>query len=168
VTVSIRRLRADDAAALAALYAENRAYLAPFEPIRPEHFFTAEGQAEQIEAALSRDNELRYIVEVDGEMAGRVNVTNVARGPFCSGILGYWIAHRHAGRGAATTAVGRVVDACFGEHQLHRLEASTLVDNLASQAVLRRNGFTLIGLAPRYLRIAGEWRDHLMFQRVAD
>jgi len=34
--------------------------------------------------------------------------------------------------------------------------------------VLRRTGFTLIGLAPRYLRIAGQWRDHLLFQRLAD
>jgi ribosomal-protein-alanine N-acetyltransferase len=30
--------------------------------------------------------------------------------------------------------------------------------------VLRRSGFTPIGVAPRYLRIAGEWQDHLLFQ----
>jgi len=29
------------------------------------------------------------------------------------------------------------------------------------------NGFTLIGLAPSYLEIAGRWQDHLLFQRVA-
>jgi ribosomal-protein-alanine N-acetyltransferase len=34
--------------------------------------------------------------------------------------------------------------------------------------VLRRTGFTLIGRAPGYLLIAGEWRDHLLFQRLAD
>jgi ribosomal-protein-alanine N-acetyltransferase len=28
--------------------------------------------------------------------------------------------------------------------------------------------FTEIGVAPAYLRIAGAWRDHLLFQRVAD
>jgi ribosomal-protein-alanine N-acetyltransferase len=67
----------------------------------------------------------------------------------------------------ATAAVGAVVDACFTEHGLHRMEAATLVDNLASQAVLRRTGFTLIGPAPGYLHIAGAWRDHLLFQRLA-
>jgi [ribosomal protein S5]-alanine N-acetyltransferase len=61
-----------------------------------------------------------------------------------------------------------VVDDSFTTQGLHRLEAATLVDNLASQAVLRRTGFTLIGLASRYLRIAGRWRDHLLFQRLAD
>jgi [ribosomal protein S5]-alanine N-acetyltransferase len=33
--------------------------------------------------------------------------------------------------------------------------------------VLAHNGFTLIGLAPSYLEIAGRWQDHLLFQRVA-
>ncbi|MGZ4547737.1 MAG: GNAT family N-acetyltransferase, partial [Blastococcus sp.] len=51
---------------------------------------------------------------------------------------------------------------------LHRVEAATLVDNLASQAVLRHTGFTLIGHAPGYLRIAGGWRDHMLFQCLAD
>jgi ribosomal-protein-alanine N-acetyltransferase len=66
----------------------------------------------------------------------------------------------------ATAAVGHVLTKCFGEHGLHRVEAATLVDNAASQAVLRHHGFALIGRAPQYLRIAGEWRDHLLFQRI--
>jgi ribosomal-protein-alanine N-acetyltransferase len=168
VTVTIRLLGAADAAALAALYQDNRAYLAPFEPVRPDRFYTAEGQAEQIDASSNRDNELRYLVEFDGRLAGRVNVTNIARGPFLSGNLGYWVAQDLTGRGIATRAVRLVLDLCFGEHGLHRVEAATLLDNLASQVVLRRNGFTEIGVAPRYLRIAGEWRDHLLLQRLAD
>jgi ribosomal-protein-alanine N-acetyltransferase len=34
--------------------------------------------------------------------------------------------------------------------------------------VLEKNGFQLIGLARRYLLIAGEWRDHLLYQLLAD
>ena len=168
MTVSIRPLRIDDAAGLAALYRANRAYLAPFEPVRTDRFFTEDGQREQIEAALGSPRELRYLVEVDAEVAGRVNVTNVVLGASCSGSLGYWIDRSHTGRGVATEAVRQVIDECFGRHGLHRLEASTLVDNAGSQKVLERNGFCRIGLAPRYLRIAGEWRDHLLFQRLAD
>ena len=48
------------------------------------------------------------------------------------------------------------------------VEAGTPVDNLASQRVLERDGFERIGLAARYLLIAGEWRGHVLFQRVAD
>jgi ribosomal-protein-alanine N-acetyltransferase len=170
-TVGIRPARAGDAAALAALYRENRDHLAPFEPVRDEEFFTAEGQARRLAGLLAEHEQGRahpYVIEVDGELAGRITVTNVALGPFRSGSLGYWVAAPHTGRGAATAAVRAVLDECFTRHGLHRIEAATLVDNLASQAVLLRNGFTLIGRAPGYLHIAGQWRDHLLFQRLAD
>ena len=72
------------------------------------------------------------------------------------------------GRGICTEAVRLIVEWGFGEARLHRLEAATLVDNIGSQAVLRRNGFTEIGRSPRYLFIAGAWRDHLLFARTAD
>jgi ribosomal-protein-alanine N-acetyltransferase len=52
----------------------------------------------------------------------------------------------------------------FGELHLHRVEAGTLVHNAASQRVLERNGFVRYGLAPQYLRIAGRWQDHVLFQ----
>ena len=168
-TLLVRPLAATDSAALAALYRANRNYLAPFEPLREEAFFTLDGQAARVTDLLAEHAQGRaypYVIEVAGRLAGRITVTNVARGPFCSGSLGYWVAADQAGRGLATQAVRTVVADCFTTHELHRLEAATLVDNLASRAVLRRTGFTLIGPAPRYLRIAGEWRDHLLFQRV--
>jgi ribosomal-protein-alanine N-acetyltransferase len=170
-TMQVRPTQVGDAGSLAALYRSNRDHLAPFEPIRDEAFFTEAGQAARLAELLAEQQGGRaypYMIEADGRLAGRITVTNVARGPFCSGSLGYWIAADRTGRGLATRAVGIVLDDCFTTDGLHRLEAATLVDNLASQAVLRRTGFTLIGRAPRYLRIAGQWRDHLLFQRLAD
>jgi ribosomal-protein-alanine N-acetyltransferase len=167
----VRPLSAADSAPLATLYRANRDYLAPFEPLRDAAFLTADGQAARITELLTEHTQGRaypYVIEVDGRLAGRITVTNVARGPYCNGSLGYWVAADRAGRRVATRAVRAVADDCFTTHQLHRLEAATLVDNLASQAVLRRTGFTLIGRAARYLRIAGQWRDHLLFQRLAD
>ena len=46
--------------------------------------------------------------------------------------------------------------------------ATTLVDNIASQRVLEKNDFERIGLARGFLRIAGDWRDFYLFQRLAD
>jgi [ribosomal protein S5]-alanine N-acetyltransferase len=34
----------------------------------------------------------------------------------------------------------------------------------ASQRILLRTGFAQYGMAPKYLKIAGRWQDHLMFQ----
>ncbi len=40
--------------------------------------------------------------------------------------------------------------------------------NAASRRVLEKNGFERIGLARSFLRIDDEWRDFLLFQRLAD
>jgi len=169
--ITVRALVAEDAGPLADLYLANRDHLAPFEPTRDQEFYTVEGQRGRLAAALAdheQGRSLPFVIEVDGRLAGRVNVTNIVLGGFCSGSLGYWVAADTVGRGVATTAVRQVIDECFTNQGLHRLEAGTLVDNLASQKVLEHTGFTLIGRAPRYLLIAGQWRDHLLFQRVAD
>jgi ribosomal-protein-alanine N-acetyltransferase len=64
--------------------------------------------------------------------------------------------------------VAALVEIAFGELELHRLEAGTLVDNFGSQRVLEKNGFERYGLARRFLLIGGEWYDHVLFERIAD
>ena len=160
----IRPLKSEDAGELAALVLENREFLAPFEPVREERFYTVDGQREWIE----NDGIRAFAILADDGIAGSVTITNIVYGPFRSANLGYWVAERLGGRGLATSAVGEVVAIAFGELVLHRLEAATLLDNVRSRRVLEKNGFEPIGLARRYLEIAGEWRDHLLFQRTAD
>jgi [ribosomal protein S5]-alanine N-acetyltransferase len=162
--MTIRRLERDDAVELAELLRENREFLAPFDPIRDDDFFTAEGQRMRMDEDASE----RFAIVFAGRIAGLVTISNISYGPFRSASLGYWVAERLNGRGLATSAVGEVAKIAFGEVGLHRLEAATLVDNVASQRVLEKNAFEPIGLARRYLRIAGEWRDHVLFQRTAD
>ena len=165
--ITTRPVTVADAPALAALLTANRAHLAPWDPIRPDGYFTAAGQAGLIEEGL-RGTSILHVIREDGEIAGRINLNNVVHGPFQSGNLGYWVDHARTGRGVATTAVRMFAHLVFGLAGLHRMEAGTLVHNHASQRVLTRNGFTPFGLAPRYLRIAGEWQDHRLFQLLAE
>jgi ribosomal-protein-alanine N-acetyltransferase len=168
---AIRPLVLADAEALTALLVRNREFLAPFEPARPPDFFTVEAQIERLgvfEHQREEGTGFAWAI-VDGvELAGVAALSNVARGVFESANLGYWVDAARNGRGLATRAVGAVAEEAFGPLALHRLEAGTLVDNAASQRVLEKNGFARIGIAERYLRIAGAWRDHVLFQRLAD
>jgi [ribosomal protein S5]-alanine N-acetyltransferase len=164
-----RLVRPTDAAELAELYSANSEHLAPWDPARPDWFFTPEGQADVLATQLANHAlgmaEPRVIVS-DGRIVGRVNLSNIAYGPFRSAILGYWVDRFCAGRGVASRAVAEMVGVAFGGLGLHRLEAGTLPHNFASQAVLTRNGFERFGYAPRYLEIAGRFQDHILFQRL--
>lgn len=165
-----RLIRAEDAQTLADLVTRNRQFMAPWDPIRPEEFFTVDGQGADIEAALGRHADgtalPHVILDETGDVAGRITLNGIVRGPFLSCSVGYWVSAGRNGRGLATAALAHIKAVAFGELGLHRLQAETLVHNAASQAVLARNGFERFGLAPAYLNIAGRWQDHIMFQTL--
>lgn len=169
--VRLRLVDPEDAAELAALLAANREFLAPWDPLRDDAYFTPERQRADLAQALRREAEGRtvpYAILLDGRLVGRININDVVRGAFESAHLGYWVAQDVTGRGVATAAVAEVARRAFTELGLHRLQADTLVHNAASQRILFRNGFTRIGLAPRYLRIAGSWQAHLLHQLLVE
>jgi [ribosomal protein S5]-alanine N-acetyltransferase len=169
--ISVRPASIGDAAELSALYRANREFLAPWEPIRPDDFFTTDGQRQRLASAdteLRDGTGLRCVIEEDGRIVGRITLSGIERGAAQSADLGYWVAQDANGRGIATTAVALMIDIAFGDLRLHRVQAGTLLHNEASQKVLIRNGFERIGIARAYLNIAGFWQDHLLFQRLAD
>jgi ribosomal-protein-alanine N-acetyltransferase len=163
----IRLLEPRDAEELAALYAANREFLAPFEPARDDAFFTAEVQRGRLERPADADW-WRWAIVDDGAIAGMIALNDVLRGPVQMGTVGYWVDRSRNGGGLASAALAEVVEFAFGEAGLHRLEAGTLPGNVASQRVLEKNGFEPFGLARRLLLIAGEWRDHVLYERVND
>jgi ribosomal-protein-alanine N-acetyltransferase len=167
-----RLISLDDAPVLAGLVTANREFLAPWEPVRGEEYFTEAGQRVSIDASLAEHERGRglpcVIVDSEGAVIGRVNLNTIVRGAAQSASLGYWLAQSAGGRGFATAAVRDIVRVAFSELGLHRIQADTLVHNGASQRVLERNGFVRIGLAPRYLKIAGRWQDCILHQLLAD
>ena len=169
VSGTTRLVEVDDAAALADLLTVNRAFLAPWEPVREETFYTAAGQADLLRAALERHAQgalVPHVILVDGRIAGRITLNEIMRGPFQSCRLGYWVGSADNGRGVATAAVRQIVRVAFGELGLHRIEAGTLLHNTGSQRVLERNGFERFGIAANYLNIAGTWQDHALYQLI--
>jgi [ribosomal protein S5]-alanine N-acetyltransferase len=58
-----RLLTIDDASAIAQLYRANRDFLAPWEPVRPDAFYTIDGQRAVVQSALDRLRAGQYIRE---------------------------------------------------------------------------------------------------------
>jgi [ribosomal protein S5]-alanine N-acetyltransferase len=168
--VTIRPAGRADAGEVAALLVTQREHLAPWDPRREPAFFTRDGQRArltQAERERAAGTSFRFLIREGGELAGEVSLTNVVRRSFQSANLGYWVAAERCRRGVGTAAVAAVCAQAFGDLELHRLEAGTMLHNIGSQLVLDRNGFLPFGVAVDYLRIAGAWRDHVLFQRTS-
>ena len=101
-----------------------------------------------------------FVCLPDGELAGVVNVSEIVRGLFQSAYLGFYALAPHAGRGHMRAGLALVIAEAFRAHGLHRLEANVQPRNRRSIALVRGLGFRREGFSPRYLRIAGRWRDH--------
>ena len=97
-----------------------------------------------------------------GAIAGMVNVSNIVRGLFQCGALGYHAFAPSAGRGLMREGLDLVVRHAFDPDglTLHRREANIQPDNTASIALAERLGCRLEGLSPDFLFIDGAWRDH--------
>jgi ribosomal-protein-alanine N-acetyltransferase len=158
----LRPARPDDAESLAEALIRNRDHMRPWEPRRPDDFYTPRAQAERLANPTAR---VWHLTD-GGRVVGAFTLSGIVLGPFRSASLGYWVDSEYTGRGLATRSVGEVCAAARDDLRLHRVEAATVLVNAASQRVLTRSGFERIGTAPRYLHIDGTWRDHHLFQRI--
>ena len=96
----------------------------------------------------------------DRQIVGVINLSQIFMGPFRSAYLGYYIGAPYAGQGYMTEAMQLMLLYSFTRLKLHRVEANVQPSNLSSIALIKRAGFVREGYSPRYLKIAGRWRDH--------
>ena len=165
---TVRPLEPSDAAALATAYDRNRAHLEPWDPVRPSDFYTVEGQHEAVARQLSLVEGgllATWVLAHEDAVVGRVSLNNIVRGVLASASVGYWVDHRHTRRGLASALVEHACAEALAMG-LHRVEAGTMLHNVASQRVLLRAGFEKYGMAPKFLFIAGDWQDHNLYQRI--
>jgi ribosomal-protein-alanine N-acetyltransferase len=93
-------------------------------------------------------------------------LNDVVRGIAQKGTLGYWISEPYARQGLMREAAELVLRFAYEDLKLHRVEAACLPDNEASRHLLLSLGFIEEGLALAYLRINGQWEDHVLWGRV--
>jgi ribosomal-protein-alanine N-acetyltransferase len=152
----------------------SREFHQPFEPIRAADFWeptvVAERLASELQDALEDRSLTLYLREYGGgaTILGRVVLLRIARGALQSCQVGYGLAPDATGKGYMAEALTKVVDIAFAELGLHRIEINILPENKRSIAVARRCGFTYEGVTRHAYRIAGRWRDHERFSRLAE
>jgi ribosomal-protein-alanine N-acetyltransferase len=104
----------------------------------------------------------------DHAIVGSINLSQIFRGGFQSAYMGYHIGAPYANRGYMTEAINLSLRYAFETLKLHRLEANIQPHNIASIALVKRDGFTREGYSRRYLKIGGRWRDHERWAILAE
>lgn len=162
-----------DASDLLAYYVENRSHLQPWDPLRPDDFFTVEAldrRLEQMQQQMSAGHAVHLLVRhpYSGTIVGECNFTNIVRGPFQACHLGFSIAAAAQGHGFMYEALDCAIKFVFDAYQLHRIMANYRPQNIRSGRLLERLGFEIEGRARAYLKINGEWADHVLTSRIRD
>ncbi|MGD2025629.1 MAG: GNAT family protein [Methyloceanibacter sp.] len=166
--VLLRAPQMSDYSAWAELRAASQDFLVPWEPLwAPDELSRASFRRRIRHYMRDMREDVGYALFVydtrSTSLVGGITLCNVRRGVTQSCTLGYWVGAAHARQGFMTAAVRAVVPFVFDSLELHRLEAACLPENTASMRLLERVGFKREGLARRYLRINGDWRDHVLY-----
>jgi ribosomal-protein-alanine N-acetyltransferase len=170
--LTLKPLRYRDKAQWDRVRAANAEWLAPWEATRPlidpdqvlPSFF---GMLTHInrEARQGRALAFGIWIKEDGflHFAGQITLGGIVMGAYRGAHIGYWIDQRFANRGFATRAVRALTEYGFNVLQLHRIEINLRPENLPSARVAQKSGYIFEGTRPRFLHIAGQWRDHLTY-----
>jgi [ribosomal protein S5]-alanine N-acetyltransferase len=167
--IELKLLTPENAKELLEFYERNREHLKCYEATRDESFYTYEVQkrdlTENYRQFLS-GNSVNLGIFKDDSFIGKIKISNIVMGVFKNAFVGYSMDRDEQGNGYMKEALRLVLDYAFNNLGLHRIEATTLVDNIKSQSVLLACGFKEIGISEKYLFINGKWRDHKIFYKV--
>lgn len=165
--VWVRTVQADDVPAYRAAVHQSAARVSVWNPVNPDDItWHLDRQSEEHRTFMI------HAADPEGShgIVGKVNVTNVVRGRFQSGVLGYDAYDPYAGRGLFAEGLRQIVTLAFTPSPqgmgLHRLEANVRPGNSTSAGLLRSLGFRREGLVRDMLWLPGAdgaaWRDHVM------
>lgn len=168
-SIKIQVLTQGDAEEVLDYHLRNREFLRCFEPSRDENFYTLDSQKQNLTENYKQflnGNGVNFGIYKNNKLIGKIRISNIVMGVFKNAFIGYSMDEKEQSKGYMKEAVKLVVDYAFQELELHRIEATTLIDNEKSQRVLINCGFKELGISEKYLFINGEWRDHMVFYKV--
>ncbi|HHD2753124.1 TPA: GNAT family N-acetyltransferase [Clostridium perfringens] len=167
--LTLRNLTPEHTEEMLDYYIRNEEHLRQYEPTRDSSFYTYEGQKEILTESFRQfidGTSIDLGIFKDDKLIGKIKLSNIVYGILRSAFVGYSIDKEYQGHGYMKEVLSEVCSYAFEEMGLHRLEASTLLENSRSQSVLNACGFNELGINKKYLYINGEWRDHKIFYKV--
>ena len=150
----------------------NKEHLSPWEPLWDDNHLTRpsyRARLSRFKKMVTHDEGFPFHIfrETDSKIIGACNITHIERGISQSAKLGYWVGEQYARKGYARASVRAACRFCFDELGLHRIEAAVRPDNMPSILLLEAQGFVREGTARGFLKIDGQWHDHVIYARLS-
>ncbi len=149
----------------------NKEYLQPFEPLRDANYYTKQATLQRIKTAMDNEKHqlgvsLVFTMKNSNQIIGNINFSNFIFGVFQACYLGYSIDESYQGQGLMTEVLNESLVYIHQKYKLRRFMANYLPNNKASERVLTKLRFEKEGYAKSYLKINGEWQDHVLMAYV--
>jgi ribosomal-protein-alanine N-acetyltransferase len=156
----LQRLRSDHEAEVLTFERENRAYFAKSISDRGDLFFEhfSDQHRELMAVQASGGGAFYVFVDEHEVVVGRFNLYDIHNE---SAKVGYRIAERASGRGVASSGLQHLCRIAHEDIGLRTLTAATSHENIASQRVLAKVGFVLIGTTEVGGREGSEYKLNL-------
>lgn len=106
--------------------------------------------------------ELAFVILEDGNVIGRVGVYKIDNQNRI-GEIGYWIGQQHQGKGIVTDCCRKLIEYCFDELNLNRIEIRCGTENIKSQFIPKRLNFKLEGVIRQGELVHGKFIDLKLF-----
>ena len=164
--LQLRPLIESDYVELQAFETRNTKQHSPWRSTNAEPSVDLKTQIKRWEKEFEEGRSIRFLLFLcehpEGEIIGLCNFSQIFRGPFQACYLGYQIDAAYEGQGLMSEAVKRTIEYMFEEQNIHRIMANYMPPNTRSAKLLQTLGFTVEGLAKKYLLINGQWEDHIL------
>jgi ribosomal-protein-serine acetyltransferase len=165
----MRAWREDDIAAALEIVLENREHLQTFMQWMTPEYSIEDAQRFLFEGIKNRLDKINLGLAVleDGRLIGSTGFNRFDwKARVCE--IGYWIDHRHEGKGIVTKACKAMIEYAFDELEMNRVEIRCSSENVRSAAVPERLGFTKEGLLRQAEVINDRPHDFLIFGLLAE
>ena len=125
----------------------NRAHLRPWLPF-VDRMQTVDFAHNFVKGCMQRNadgNEFAFVIVENATVIGRIGVYKID-GQNKIGEIGYWIIEGFQGKGIVTKSCKAIIDFCFSELQLNRIEIKCGTENLKSKTIPEKLNFTKEGV----------------------
>ena len=123
-----------------------------------------EQDARNFIAMATKDDPVHiFAIDVDGRAVGGIGIHPQWDVNRKNAKLGYWLGEEYWGLGIITNAVKQIVDFAFGTYDITRVYARPFGNNIASQKVLQKAGFTLEAKIEKGIFKNNEFVDELIY-----